>query len=89
MVQDAIQYRMKDPGSTTFRNIGAVQKSDGTISVCGEVNSKNSFGGYNGFMPFSGTISNQHFNVLTIASTDDQAQFVIKNCAYLGHTLAR
>ena len=89
MVQDAVQYKMKDPSSTTFRNIGAVQKSDGSIGVCGEVNSKNSFGGYSGFMPFSGTISNGSFSIMTIASNDETAGFVARSCSYLGKSVSR
>lgn len=89
MVQDAVQYRMKDPSSTTFRNIGAVQKPDGSIRVCGEVNSKNSFGGYSGFMPFSGTISSGSFSIMTIASNAETAGFVARSCSYLGKSLSR
>ena len=37
--------QLKDPDSAKFRNIYVIDKS----LVCGEVNAKNSYGGYNGF----------------------------------------
>lgn len=42
-VQDVVKSLLKDPNSAEFQNM------DG---VCGEVNSKNSFGGYTGFKKF-------------------------------------
>lgn len=39
---------MKDPESTRFRNV----RMRGDVFVCGEVNSKNSMGGYVGFRRF-------------------------------------
>lgn len=52
-----ISHDMKDPSSTQFRDISVKrvgEKEDGSISmlVCGEANSKNSFGAYSGFTPF-------------------------------------
>lgn len=43
---------MLDPTSVQFRNI-AVAKVGGTDVICGEVNAKNSFGGYVGFGSFT------------------------------------
>lgn len=42
---------MKDPDSSKFRNIREVSIPDGIV-FCGEVNSKNSYGGYAGFTWF-------------------------------------
>jgi hypothetical protein len=48
---DAIKARLRDPGSADFRNSRFY--SGGTAPVvCGEVNSKNGFGGYSGFQRF-------------------------------------
>lgn len=49
--KEGVTKRMKDPGSTEFRNV-FVSRSSGSAAVCGEVNSKNSFGGYVGFQRF-------------------------------------
>ena len=40
---------LKDPDSAQFR---VVRLADNQTTLCGEVNSKNSFGGYVGFRPF-------------------------------------
>lgn len=48
--------RLKDPDSAQFRNlvVRKIFKDNGTVlyNVCGEINAKNSFGGYVGFRPF-------------------------------------
>lgn len=58
--QQAVASSLKDPDSAKFRNVAV--KSFGILKVvCGEVNGKNSYGGYVGFKRFvagvnSGTI---------------------------------
>ncbi|EEW40529.1 hypothetical protein HMPREF0484_3412 [Klebsiella pneumoniae subsp. rhinoscleromatis ATCC 13884] len=52
-----ISHDMKDPSSTQFRDVISKkvgENDDGSIAmlVCGEVNSKNSFGAYSGYTPF-------------------------------------
>jgi len=49
---EAARTQMKDPGSTQFRNVRVVTHSDGKL-VCGEINAKNSYGGYVGFSLFA------------------------------------
>lgn len=44
----SITKSLKDPDSANFRNVFTI---DG-INVCGEINSKNSYGGYVGFTRF-------------------------------------
>lgn len=46
-----IRGSLKDPSSAEFRNV-FVSRKGGAPVVCGEVNSKNSFGGYVGFQRF-------------------------------------
>ena len=52
----AAAYDLKDPGSAQFRNIRGIQATAETgksaTYICGEVNARNSFGGYVGFTPF-------------------------------------
>jgi len=48
--QDAANS-LKDPGSANFRNVRVIRKPDRKL-VCGDVNGKNSFGGYSGYQPF-------------------------------------
>jgi len=42
---------LKDPSSAQFRNVRLVPYKDGSV-ICGEVNAKNSYGGYVGFKDF-------------------------------------
>ena len=59
---EAVRSGMKDPGSTQFRNVvhyhgvALTPKGDkvsmGMHSACGQVNAKNSFGAYVGFVDF-------------------------------------
>lgn len=51
--QDGVRNRLKDPGSAEFRNV-FFKRHEGTPIVCGEVNSKNGFGGFTGFQHFVG-----------------------------------
>lgn len=44
--QESVMALLKDPSSAEFRNMNG---------MCGEVNSKNSFGAYTGFVRFIGT----------------------------------
>lgn len=43
----------KDPDSVRVRNVVARRDDDGLVKFCGELNAKNSYGGYTGFRPFS------------------------------------
>jgi hypothetical protein len=51
--QAGLKKRLKDPDSAQFKSTYLSRKS-GTPVACGEVNSKNSFGGYSGFKLFLG-----------------------------------
>ncbi|WP_251962295.1 hypothetical protein [Pseudomonas sp. Marseille-Q5299] len=50
LAREAVAAQMKDPASAQFRNERVVG-GDGT--VCGEVNGKNSAGGYAGFISYA------------------------------------
>jgi len=49
--QEHIKKGMKDPDSAKFQNARLVDFDKGAV-VCGEVNAKNSYGGYVGYRPF-------------------------------------
>jgi len=50
--KDAAKAKLKDPDSAKFRNVYFHQGKSGVPLTCGEVNSRNSFGGYGGFQKF-------------------------------------
>lgn len=54
--QAAITYGFKDPDSAKFRNVRYV-KYEERIVICGEVNAKNSYGGYVGYENFIAGLS--------------------------------
>lgn len=60
--QLAVKNKLKDSGSAQFRNIYFHRGKDGIPMTCGEVNSKNSFGGYSGYQRFisAGSVENTY-----------------------------
>jgi hypothetical protein len=49
----ALEDRLKDADSAKFRALKYLaSESPGSWAMCGEVNAKNSYGGYSGFEPF-------------------------------------
>jgi hypothetical protein len=58
---------MKDPVSVQFRGIEGVRNSRSLITVCGEVNGRNTAGRYVGMLPFVGVLM----------GPDDDADFVL------------
>jgi len=53
MTETQLKGKLRDPGSAQLRNV-RVRATSGTRVVCGEVNSKNGFGGYSGFQRYVG-----------------------------------
>ncbi|MCV0439289.1 MAG: hypothetical protein K5880_11695 [Hydrogenophaga sp.] len=54
--KEAVKQRLKDPDSAQFRNVYFHRGKSGVPVACGQVNAKNSMGGYSGFQRFvSGT----------------------------------
>lgn len=49
--KNAVKSKLKDPYSAQFSNVRLLDFNDGKI-VCGDVNAKNSFGGYTGSSTF-------------------------------------
>lgn len=49
--QESVRARLRDPDSAEFRDVGIHQKNGAPI-VCGQVNSRNGFGGMRGFQSF-------------------------------------
>ena len=50
--KDAVRAKLKDPESARFRNVFFNRGEDDIPVACGEVNAKNSFGGYQGHQHF-------------------------------------
>jgi len=50
VTKQAVAQSMKDPDSAQFKNMAVIDGK--TRAVCGEVNARNSYGGYVGFRQF-------------------------------------
>ena len=72
--------RLKDPESAKFRNLkgGSFRLGDGSraFGVCGEVNARNSFGGYTGFEGFVVWAAGDRQDHIGKQSTDDLQNMV-------------
>lgn len=78
----AVRSQLKDPSSAQFDYVYAVTTISGAKAVCGEVNAKNTYGGYTGFTPF---YSYQGYTKI-IPNTDNEvlAQLYATNYAEAG-----
>lgn len=50
----AVAFHLKDAGSAEYRNLRVYSMNAGRLVVCGEVNSRNSFGAMAGYVRFIG-----------------------------------
>lgn len=90
LVLPAVADRFKDPSSLQVRHLAAARSlKDGRVWVCGEVNGKNSFGGYVGFEPFYGYLQEDRFVPVAVGGPEMPAQNVVNSCRHYGITLAR
>lgn len=79
--RDAIRSRLRDPDSADFRNERFYSGGAAPV-VCGEVNSKNGFGGYSGFQRFiaAGDFPNLAFLASDFARGDSIDNVWVKLC---------
>ena len=84
--------RLKDPEAARFGKFGASRAKDGSITVCGYVNGKNSYGGYTGYSPFMGMFlappNGRTYEVVKIAHGDTERQAVFIVCGQAGAPLS-
>ncbi len=62
-VRRGVRARLKDPQSAQFGGMSAVVDARRTVHVCGFVNARNSYGGYNGDELFYGTFKGGGFTM--------------------------
>ena len=92
-VHQGVRNALKDPDSAIFGRIiaGALDDSHASLTVCGWVNAKNSFGGYTGGKPFIGTVEGVFietaFTLSDIGDTDTEALAVLIVCDHYGLSL--
>lgn len=72
----SIKGQLKDPESATFRNVSVPEGAGVVMYVCGEVNAKNSFGGYVGYKRFYVMLTSGNSEPLSLidGDSDDRMQ---------------
>jgi hypothetical protein len=84
----SVQKWMKDPASVQFGTIEAVRNSRGLITVCGEVNGRNTAGRQAGMSPFVGILMgpgvDADFVLVGIGSTERDRAEVTQLCRASG-----
>lgn len=72
-VKEAVAERLKDPGSAQFGEMRAARQPGKNAIVCGEVNARNSYGGYVGRRTYTGMLISRdgkaYFAVTGMGST--------------------
>src|SRR5262245_42397344 len=88
LIHEAVRERLKDPESARFGTLVGGHDQKGVFSACGWVNSKNSFGGYTGIMPFAGIMievsKKRVFQVVSMGDGGDGSGAVLALCKALG-----
>lgn len=69
-------HRLFDPKSAEFR--GIVRSKLLSDVICGEINAKNRFGGYVGFMPFSASLKSPDPALVSVSHDKDFNREAIK-----------
>ncbi|CAI8706763.1 DUF930 domain-containing protein [Pseudomonas sp. IT-196MI5] len=59
--RELVRARLKDPDAAKFQKLEPHKLDNGATIICGEVNSKNGYGGYTGFEKFFSTGSSVRF----------------------------
>jgi hypothetical protein len=69
-----VRAQLKDPGSAQFRNVTATHPDSVSLPViCGEVNARNGYGGYVGFVPFLYDANSGKAYLLNLNPTSDDS----------------
>lgn len=55
-VEASVTDKLRDPRAAQYRSLRLINNPKGELTICGEVNARNGYGGYNGFEPFAITI---------------------------------
>jgi hypothetical protein len=78
--KSAIAEDLKDPDSVRFRNVVVHDAPDHSYyMVCGEMNSKNSFGGYTGYSQFLTFVTDQKEVVMKVIGDEEAKAIVVRD----------
>lgn len=83
-VRTFIVRMMKDPESVRHGRIVAGREPSGRLLICGEINAKNSYGGYTGMLPYVVHMNGSQISLYSIASRPELAEYVYPLCTKRG-----
>jgi len=91
-VEEGVKRQLKDPNSAIFGPMLASTANNGISYVCGTVNARNSFGGYNGQSMFVGVLGAlaaegktiATFTMVSLGETNTKAATVADMCRMYG-----
>ena len=89
-IKAGVRTSLGNPGSAEFGDMRASRGTDGAVSVCGWVNSKNGVGRYTGNQLFIGLLNvatRPSIFTLTAISTPEQQTAITLRCQKAGITL--
>ena len=90
VIKAGVRTSLGNPGSAEFGDMRASRGTDGAVSVCGWVNSKNGVGRYTGNQLFIGLLNvatRPSIFTLTAISTPEQQTAITLRCQKAGITL--
>ena len=80
LIYAGVQRVLSDPNSARFGEINAGRKPDGTLYVCGSVDTRNASGNYTGDQPFFGTLDGRGFRPTSIGGSPEQVHSIREYC---------
>jgi hypothetical protein len=89
-IKAGVRTSLGNPGSAEFGDMRASRGTDGAVSVCGWINSKNGVGRYTGNQIFIGLLNvaaRPSIFTLTAISTPEQQTAITLRCQKAGITL--
>ena len=81
LVYSGVQRVLSDPNSARFSDINAGRQPDGTLYVCGLVDTRSVSGNYTGNQPFVGTLDWRGFRPTSIGGSPEQQHSIRAYCA--------
>lgn len=80
LIYAGVQRRLTFPTSARFSGIVAGRQPNGSLYVCGAVDTRTSAGTYTGNQPFYGTLDQRGFKPTMIGGTPEQVQGMTSYC---------
>lgn len=79
-VYSGVQRLLSDPSSARFGAVNAGRKPDGSLHICGSVDTRNFSGQYTGDQPFFGTLDGRGFTPTSIGGSPEQSYSIREYC---------